>query len=236
MSNKQFPMRLLNFKRASDNEEEKKDLDRERTIVIYMESKRVIFKINSIKSFAFILEKLSMPYFYLKGEKQFFDFDQNIKFFWSKINNKIIYEGEPNLFIDKENFFGFHKNLIPKNMKIYTDFCLPNYSFSEEEGEIFYNTLNEDAINKLKDTRYFEDKKIVRFFGTKKNGKSTLVYYYFAMRRYIPLSEMKSIDKIKDEKNTGNESDKNNILTILEKNDDFGEINNNNFFLAQNIL
>ena len=41
---------------------------------------------------------------------------------------------------------------------------------------------------------------------------------------------MKSIDKIKDEKNTGNERDKNNILTILEKNDDFGEINNNNFF------
>ena len=58
------------------------------------------------------------------------------------------------------------------------------------------NNLDADVIDKLKDTRYLDDFKIVKFFGPQKNGKSTIVYYYFGMRRYIPLNEMFYIEDI----------------------------------------
>ena len=89
----------------------------------------------------------------------------------------------------------------------------------------------------MKDTRYYDDKKIIRFFGPKKNGKSTLVYYYFGMRRYIPIKEMNKIEDVTDYNNTNLDIYSNNINLNendnTEENDNNDIFNNNNYFKSQ---
>ena len=206
-----------------------------------MDKKRIICKVGSSTNFSYIIEKLNLPYFYENGEKKYFYYDENIKAFWQKKDNKIIYETHFDLFFDKDSFFGFHRDLIPKEIKFYEDFCPPSYYFyDEEEQENFINTLDENAINELKETRYYDDKKIIRFFGPKKNGKSTLVYYYFGMRRFIPIKEMNKIEDIITFNKTDKDINSNNIINLdendnnIEKIDEDDIFNNNDYFKSQN--
>ena len=232
-------MKLLQKKRELDFEDEEKDCDRERIIAVYTQKKRIIFKVELITDLFYILKNLSLPYFYSKSKKVFFNYDKNISFFWDNKDNKIIYESKKKLFITKDVFYGFHKNQKPENIKKYYDFCSPEYYFyeeddkAEEKGEDFINTLNEQTIVELKHTRYFNEKKIIRFFGPKKNGKSTLVYYYFSMRRYIPFKQQKSIDDMIKEIIT-NQS---NIDNLNENEEYLGDIenifNDKNYYLSE---
>jgi len=143
-------------------------------------------------------------------------------------------------------------NIKKENVKKYSDFCSPYYYFydiEEEEkengieeenddkiddSENFINTLNENVITELKHTRYSNEKKIIRIFGPKKNGKSTLIYYYFGMRRYIPNSEEKLIDdfinkeimfKIKDITYNNDINNIDNSIVYLEETEKIFEDN-----------
>lgn len=223
---------LLNRKRELSSDEEKSS-DRERIIAIYCEKNRIIFKVKSFYHFFRVIEVLNMPYFFINGEKIYFNYDENAKFFWNNKKNKILYESELEMFVDKESFYGFHRNIKPKNknLNLYYDFCSPYYYFSDEIEQTFINTLNETVINELKDTRYFNDKKIIRFFGPKKNGKSTLVYYYFGIRKYISLKEMNEIDNISEEyKDEINKKD-----SIIKDNNDEIINQNSNIIYKSNI-
>ena len=239
MINKRIPKMLLRKKKRSNSDDENKDSNRERIIVIYLDNIRIIFKVELIMDLYFILQNLNLPYFYYKEQKIYFNYDKDIFFFWDNKNNKIIYDSKPNLFINEETFYAFHMNIKKENVNKYSDFCSPYYYFydsEEKENEIqkenkieeenddkiddsekFINTLNENTIIELKHTRYLKEKKIIRIFGPKKNGKSTLIYYYFGMRRYIPITEQKLIDdfinkEIKYKKKDNNHKiDTNNI-------------------------
>ena len=210
--------RFLEKKRDNDLEEEENRLfDRERIIALYSEDKRIIFKVKSFENFFRVIEILNLPYFYCQKGKVFFSYDKNIQYFWKNKKNKIIYESQNTLIFNKESFFGFHKNIKPNKIELnfYIDFCSPYYYFTEDENEKFFNTLNEDIINELKETRHFDEKKIIRLFGPKKNGKSSLIYYYFGTRHYIPLREMKDTDNLNndDEEEINIKTNKNINLT-----------------------
>lgn len=230
----------LKLKRNIDSPDKTQSSDRERLIAIYTEKKRIICKIKSSVNFSYIIKKLNLPYFYSKGEKKYFYYDENVRAFWKKKDNKIIYESKLELFFDKDSFFGFHKDLIPKEIKFYENFCPPFYYFYDgDESESFINTIDEDAINELKETRYYDDKKIIRFFGPKKNGKSTLVYYYFGMRRFIPIKEMNKIEDIINYDKTEEDINSNSIINLNENDNnidiDINDIFNNNiYFKSQN--
>ena len=212
MKDKKEKLFLHKKKKNESIEYEDKELDRERKIAIFRNNSLLIIDIKNISDLFFIVENLNMPYFYSNREKLYFHFDKNLDYFWSKKENKILYESKTEYIISSDTFSAFHENHKPENMKYYSDFCFPYYYFSDEEKEQFVNNLDKEVINKLKDTRYFDDFKIIKFYRTKKNGKSTIVYYYFGMRRYIPLNEMNYIDDI----NNMNEFDKKDPKYIKE--------------------
>ena len=189
---------LLKRKRncESDSEYEEKNTDRERFIYIYRENSRMIVHVKKIYDLFYIIEKLNMPYFYKNKKKLYFNFDNNIQSFLSKKDNKIIYESNVKMNISRDNFLAFHENLKPNKINYYSDFCFPYYYFTKNKKEIFINKLDEEVISLLKDTRYNSEYKIIKLFGPKKSGKSTIVYYYFGIRRYIPLNEMYYIEDI----------------------------------------
>ena len=183
-------------KSESDSEYENKDSDRERLIAIYRENSRVLINVKKIKDFFYIIKMLDMPYFYKLKEKIYFNYDKNIKSFWTNQENKILYESKTKMIISKDAFYASHENHKPEKIKYYSDFCFPYYYFSSNKEEIFFNNMNTKVINKLKNTRQFDDYKIIKLFGPKKSGKSTIIYYYFGMRRYIPLNEMYYVEDI----------------------------------------
>ena len=200
MSDKQKISVLLRKRKKEENQSEKKDSDRERKIIIFRKNSALVIYVKRVNDIFYIIKRLNMPYFYYYGKKLYFNYDKNIDFFWSKKENKILYESEINYLLSYDNFLAFHENHEPKNMKFYSDFCFPYYYFSDDAQEQFVNNLDEEVINQLKHTRHFNDYKIVKFFGPRKNGKSTIVYYYFSMRRYIPLNEMYYIEDINNTK------------------------------------
>lgn len=220
-------------KKELEEEYEEKDSDRERIICIYRQNSRLIIHIKKKSDFFYIIKNLNMPYFYQDGKKIYFNFDKNVSYFWSKRENKILYESSIKMIVSKDSFFAFHKNHKPAKMKYYSDFGCPYYYFSEDENENFINNLDEEVINELKETRDSDEYKIIKLYGPKKNSKSTIVYYYFSMRRYIPLNEMNYIEDIDNEKDFNsndpqyikmadnpNKKDKVDIIDLLVKESD----------------
>ena len=80
VENKKISFFLRN-KRELDIEQEKKDSDRERIIVIYKEKKELFIKIQNFKELFTILENLNFPYFYFQSEKIYFNYVKNIQCF-----------------------------------------------------------------------------------------------------------------------------------------------------------
>ena len=192
---------VIGKKRKNESiQKEERDSDRERKVAIFRKDSIIIIYVKKIFDLFYILEGLNMPYYFNSGKKIYFNYDKNLYLFWSKKENKILYESDTTYKISYDSFLVIHENILPKNIHIYKDFCYPYYYFSENEKEQFVQNLNEEVIDKLKYTRNFDDYKIVRFFGPKKNGKSTIVYYYFGMRRYIPINEMFYIEDINNTK------------------------------------
>ena len=188
---------FLHRKRKNDPyQNTKNDVYIERKIAIFRKSSILVLYVKKRYDFFYIIERLNMPYYYYSGEKLYFNYDKDINFFWSKKENKIIYESNINYSISYDTFFAFHQKFKPIDLKYFSDFCFFYLFFSNNEKETFVNNLDADVIDKLKDTRYLDEFKIVKFFGPQKNGKSTIVYYYFGMRRYIPLNEMFYIEDI----------------------------------------
>ena len=188
---------FLHRKRKNDPYQyTKNDFYMERKIAIFRKSSILVLYVKKIYDLFYIIERLNMPYYYYSGEKLYFNYDKDINFFWSKKENKIIYESDINYSISYDTFFAFHQKFKPSDLKYFSDFCFFYLFFSDNEKETFVNNLDADVIDQLKDTRYLDDFKIVKFFGPQKNGKSTIVYYYFGMRRYIPLNEMFYIEDI----------------------------------------
>ena len=61
MINKRIPKLLLRMKKRNNSDDEKKDCDTERIIVIYLDNKRIIFKIELIMDLYFVLQNLNLP-------------------------------------------------------------------------------------------------------------------------------------------------------------------------------
>jgi len=196
MSENQDMSFLQRKRRNEDSEYTKTDSDRERKIAIFRKNSILVLYVKKLYDLFYIIERLNTPYYYHSGEKLYFNYDKNIHFFWSKKENKILYESEINYSISYDTFFAFHQKAKPAEVKFYSDFCFFYFLFSDNKKEPFVNNLDPDVIDRLKDTRYLDDFKIVKFFGPQKNGKSTIVYFYFGMRRYIPLNEMFYIEDI----------------------------------------
>ena len=165
-----------------------------------------------------------MPYYFYSGEKLYFNYDRNLNLFWSKKENRILYESDTTYQIAYDSFFVFHENILPANIHLYKDFCFPYYYFSDNENESFINKLNIEVIDELKNSRYYDENRIIRFFGPKKNGKSTIVYYYFGMRRYIPLNEMFYIEDINNPNKYDSNDPKYINKDINEKTDEESDI------------
>ena len=249
MNEKKEIIFLNKKRRIEDTEREKKDSDKERKIAIFRRNSMLIINVKTMYDLFYILEKINMPYYYYSGEKIYLNYDKNIDIFWSRKENKILYESNTKYYISYDNFLAFHENHKPNNMKFYCDFCFPYYYFSDNEQEPFVNNLDEDVINQLKRTRYFSDYRIIKFFGPQKNAKSTIVYYYFGMRRYIPYNEMFYIEDITNSekfdendpryiKKNDNEKENNQINIIDEQSDEIlnelknkKEEDNNKYFI-----
>ena len=192
---------LTSKKRKNESiQKEARDSDKERKIAIFRKDSIIVIYVKKVYDLFYILESLNMPYYFNSGKKLYFNYDSNLYLFWSKKENKILYESDTTYKISYDSFLVIHENILPKNIHIYKDFCYPYYYFSENAKEPFVQNLSEEVIDKLKYIRNFDDYKIVRFFGPKKNGKSTIVYYFFGMRKYIPINEMFYIEDINNTK------------------------------------
>ena len=192
---------LTSKKRKNESiQKEERVSDKERKVAIFRKDSIIVIYAKKVYDLFYVLESLNMPYYFNSGKKLYFNYDINLYLFWSKKGNKIIYESDITYKISYDSFLVIHENILPKNIHIYKDFCYPYYYFSENAKEQFVQNLNEEVIDKLKYIRNFDDYKIVRFFGPKKNGKSTIVYYFFGMRKYIPINEMFYIEDINNTK------------------------------------
>ena len=168
MSDKKGKTFLYKKRKNESMEYEEKYSDKERKLFIFRNNYCLIINIQKITDLFYIIERLNLPYFYSNKEKLYFNFDKNLDLFWSNKENKILYESETQYSVTHENFLALHENLLPENIKYYSDFCFSYYYFSEDQHELFINNLDEDLINKLKVTRNFDYYKIIKFYGPKK--------------------------------------------------------------------
>ena len=90
----------------------KNDFYMERKIAIFRKSSILVLYVKKIYDLFYIIERLNMPYYYYSGEKLYFNYDKDINFFWSKKENKIIYESNINYSISYDTFFAFHQILL----------------------------------------------------------------------------------------------------------------------------
>ena len=139
---------FLHRKRRNDpSEYTKYDCDSGRKIAIFRKDSILVLYVKKLYDLFYIIERLNMPYYYYSGEKLYFNYDTNINLFWSKRENKILYESDINYSISYDTFFAFHQKSKPKEINFYSDFCFCYFFFSDNKKEPFVNNSIASAIS-----------------------------------------------------------------------------------------
>ncbi len=223
--------RSLLFQRKYFKEKKSDYYPRNRVIAIYKSNKRVLIYFKNKNEFSNYIQSLYFPYFYNNNlEPIFLQYSYSVKLFWDKIDYKIIYETPRSEdYLTQKTFQNFHRQIKEEKIKNYVNFC-DVYEAYFKKNDKFYNNFNQTLIDNLKELRY-DYKKIIRFFGPLGCGKSTLIYYFFALKRFVPLEESDFINDLNEDEENNNIY---NLRQEIRNKNEIVELYNNN--LKKDIL
>lgn len=211
-----------------------------RTIIVYKNNEKIVFKTDSLQKFQKFVFCFNCLFYVVKGVKHYLLENKSIELFFLNNDFHTLYDTDYKNEFTEEQFKISHNFPKRKDCKIISDFCFfPDYVFSTNDHKYFY-TAKWSPNRVLKFYRFTKknyvmreefnncsNPKILKIYGPKGTGKSTLVYAFFATMSSIEIN----LDKIDNKILNQNEIKLKEFVLISKENVVIKKIKN-----SQNVL